>query len=367
MVCSENDNDDLINILGEKIILYCNNNNSFHEEYKCYMKNSSLYNKYTCNICGNNYLKKYQLYNDNNNLYINCFESKDYYYLDEIDWNYKECYNSCLTCEIKGNETNNNCLKCKDEFIYELTISNGYKNCYLNNLIANDFDIMKNIINDLINDFDINELNNGTDRKKMYKNNVIVLTSTYNQKNNEEINNVTMNLGQCENILKNNYNISQNDSLYIMQIIAEEDGMKIPKLEYEVYYPLYDNYLKKLNITLCKDTKVEISIPVNISGSLDKYNPKSDYYNDICSRATSDFWTDISLKDRRNEFVENNLTLCEENCELIEYNYEKKKAKCSCDVKLSIPPDYDIKFNKKEFFKSFIDINNILNLSIFSH
>ena len=140
--------------------------------------------------------------------------------------------------------------------------------------------------------------------------------------------------------------------------------MKIPKLEYEVYYPLYDNYLKKLNIALCKDTKVEISIPVKINGTLDKYNPKSDYYNDICSRATSHCGTDISLKDRRNEFVENNLTLCEENCELIEYNYEKQKAKCSCDVKLSIPPDYDIKFDKKEFFNSFIDINNILNLSI---
>ena len=50
-----------------------------------------------------------------------------------------------------------------------------------------------------------------------------------------------MNLGQCENILKNEYNISKNDSLYILQIIYEEQGMKIPKLEYGVYYPLYNN------------------------------------------------------------------------------------------------------------------------------
>ena len=49
---------------------------------------------------------------------------------------------------------------------------------------------------------------------------------------------------------------------------------------------------------------------------------------------------------------------------VIEYNYEKQKAICSCDIKLSIPPDYYIKFNKNEFFKSFTDINNILNLSI---
>ena len=44
-----------------------------------------------------------------------------------------------------------------------------------------------------------------------------------------------MNLGQCENILKKDYNISKNNSLYILQIISEEEGMKIPKIEYEIY------------------------------------------------------------------------------------------------------------------------------------
>ena len=43
-----------------------------------------------------------------------------------------------------------------------------------------------------------------------------------------------MDLGECENILKSYYNISNNNSLYILQIISEEEGMKIPKIEYEV-------------------------------------------------------------------------------------------------------------------------------------
>ena len=90
---------------------------------------------------------------------------------------------------------------------------------------------------------------------------------------------------------------------------------------------------------------------------MDKYNSSSDYYNDICSKTTSESGTDISLIDRRNEFVDNNMSLCEENCELIDYDYTKEKAKCSCDVKLSIPSNYDIKFNKKDFLKSFIDIS----------
>ena len=88
MICSENDNDILIKLLREKIILYCIRNNSFTKKYKCYKKNSTLYNVYTCNICGNNFLKKYHLFNENNYSYINCFESKDFYYLDEADWNY---------------------------------------------------------------------------------------------------------------------------------------------------------------------------------------------------------------------------------------------------------------------------------------
>ena len=174
-----------------------------------------------------------------------------------------------------------------------------------------------------------------------------------------------MDLGECETKLKNHYNISYNDSLYILQIIVEEEGMKIPKIEYEVYYPLYNSKnLTKLNLSICKDTKIEISISVKINGSIDKYNPKSDYYNDICSKATSDSGTDITLKDRKNEFVNNNMSLCEENCDLIGYNSDKGKVKCSCDVKLSIPANYDIKFDKKDFFKSFIDIKNILNINI---
>ena len=59
------------------------------------------------------------------------------------------------------------------------------------------------------------------------------MTSTENQKNNED-KNITIDLGQCENILKTEYNISNNDSLYILQIISKEEGMKIPKVEYEV-------------------------------------------------------------------------------------------------------------------------------------
>ena len=189
------------------------------------------------------------------------------------------------------------------------------------------------------------------------------MTSTESQKNDKE-KNISMDLGLCEDNLKKEYNISNNNSLYILQIISEEEGMKIPKIEYEVYYPLTGNNLTKLNLSFCKDTKIEISISVKINGSFEKYNPNSDYYNNICSTTTSEDGTDITLKDRKNEFVDNNMSLCEENCEFIEYNQEKGKAKCSCDIKLSISENYETKFNKNDFFKSFTDIKNMFNFDV---
>ena len=196
--------------------------------------------------------------------------------------------------------------------------------------VGNSTEIIQNIINNLIHKFNMTELDSGKDKKITDKNKVIILTSTENQKNKED-KNISMDLGPCEFMLKNDYNISYNDSLYILQIISEEEGMKIPKIEYEIYYPFTDSNLTKLNLASCEDTKIEISISVKISGSLDKYNPKSDYYNDICSTTTSDDGTDITLEDRKNEFIDNNMSLCKENCDLIEYNHEKEKVKCSCN------------------------------------
>ena len=284
------------------------------------------------------------------------------YYFDDNLLIYNQCYISCKSCNSSGNETLHNCIECKEEYEFEFEVSD-YKNCFtdINNYITNKTEYM---INNLIKKLDISDIDSGNDKKIKDKNTSIIMTSTKNQKKNENEEMVTIDLCGCEDILKNEYNISKNDSLYILQIISEEEGMKIPIIEYEVYYPTFKNNLTKLNLTLCKGTKIDISIPVKINDSLDKYNPKSDYYNDVCSKTTSESGTDISLKDRRNEFVDNNMTLCEANCDLISYNYSNEKVKCSFDVKTSVNPNHESKFNKNEFFKSFIDIKNIANINV---
>ena len=257
---------------------------------------------------------------------------------------------------------------------YSYSFSDSYNtNKILSNTITeieiekqNRTELIQNMINNLFEQLDISYIDSGKDKKIVVKNLSAMITSTKNQKNNENENMIIIDLCECENILKQEYNtISKNDSLYILLIILEVEGMKIPKVEYEVYYPSYNNNnLTKLNLTLCKGRKIHITIPVKINETIDKHNPSSDYYNDICCKTTSKSGTDISLKDRRNEFVENNITLCEEKCKLIDYNYNNEKVKCSCDVKTNISPNHDLKFNKNEFYKSFTDIKNIANINI---
>ena len=270
------------------------------------------------------------------------------------------CFKSDLNCPEEYpylNETTNECLN-YIPFI-PTTIPNTKEEIEIND----NTELTQNMINNLFQQLNIYNMYNRKDILIFGRNISIVAISAKNKNNNENM--ITIDLGKCENILKEKYNISKNDSLYILLYIFEEDGMKIPKVEYEVYYPfLYNNNYTKLNLTLCKDTKIEISIPVKINDNIDKYNPKSAYYNDICCKATSESGTDICLKDRRNEFIRNNMILCEENCEFIDYNYIIKKVKCFCDIKTNINPNYDIKFNKKEFYKGFTDIKNIANIEV---
>ena len=102
------------------------------------------YNIYTCLICGKQFYQIYNNLNDNNS-YINCYDSPKGFYLDNSELLYKPCYNSCKSCLINGNDSSHNCLECKDDYIYKSILNNpNYKNCYPN--------ILSDIISDIPND-----------------------------------------------------------------------------------------------------------------------------------------------------------------------------------------------------------------------
>ena len=80
---------------------------------------------------------------------------------------------------------------------------------------------------------------------------------------------------------------------------------------------------------------------------------------------TSEDGTDISLSDRKCNFVNNNLTVCEEDCNFNGYNYKTGKASCSCIVQTNPNTKIgDIVFDKNKLLDSFTNFNNIMNLKV---
>ena len=208
-------------------------------------------------------------------------------------------------------------------------------------------------------------IDNGEDIMIKQKYSTITISSTKNQRNQKSYNKTNIDLCDCEYILKDKYNISYNKSLYILKLDIEREGFQFPIIEYEVYYPLFGTSNIKLNLTSCIDYKINLSIPALLSDNIDKNNARSGYYNDICYTYTSKYGTDISLSDRKNEFIKNNLSLCEENCNFIDYDYLLEKAICSCNVKTnSTFKIRGIEIDVERLYDSFTDFKNIANIKV---
>ena len=223
-------------------------------------------------------------------------------------------------------------------------------------------ELLNHLKNNLISGLYINNIDKGNDFIYSVENIIFEITSTKNQKNKES-NLSTINFKECETKLKELYNISHNDSLYILKIDALVEN--ILKIEYGIFYPFSTNNLTKLNLSICKDIRIDISIPFYIPlNEVDKYNMSSGFYNDICYKINSENGVDKTIKERQNEFIKNNLSICEEDCNFNDYDNITKKAVCSCFTKIKLPMISEIKVNKEILFSNFKDIRNIGNFNM---
>ena len=154
--------------------------------------------------------------------------------------------------------------------------------------------------------------------------------------NNQKIikNNIsTVDIGDCEDTLKGIYGIDKSIPLIIFKRDYFNNETLIPLIGYEVYHPLNKS---KLDLSYCNNT-VSLNIPVQIDEEkIYQYDPNSDYYNDECSSYTSDNGTDILLFDRKKEYIDNNLSLCEANCTYKGYDIINKLSICDCNIKKNI-------------------------------
>ena len=128
-ICIDNNNNDILykyeyegiyyeNCLNGNLINNSTIKNCSCNEEECLSCPNIPLKEYLCTECNNDY---YEIENDNNyNNYKNCYKDPLGYYLDGNI--YKKCFYTCKECEINGNNITHNCIKCNDNYSYEIKI-----------------------------------------------------------------------------------------------------------------------------------------------------------------------------------------------------------------------------------------------------
>ena len=172
----------------------------------------------------------------------------------------------------------------------------------------------------------------------------------------------TIDIGECEGLLREKYDLGINDTLFIFKIEYFEDYLYFPIIRYQIYT---DKIKEELNMEFCKDIKIIVNSPVSVDENfLFKHDPSNPYYTDICYFYTTNDNADIILSDRKKEFNKNNMSLCESNCIYKSYNSLTKKVTCECQAKSISSFFSEIYNNKDKLIKKFSNIKDTVNIEI---
>ena len=178
----------------------------------------------------------------------------------------------------------------------------------------------------------------------IYTENVIYQVSTFEyQRENNEPNVSSIDLGTCENTLKSKYNLEKTDSLIVFKIDIKSEDKSQTYVHYEIYEPY--NYTL-LNISLCEN-KIIINTPIDLSDdsimlydNLKQYgynifDSSDDFYTDVCSTFTTPNGTDMLIEERKKKIysMNGNYTMCQTGCNFILYNTTTKKSMCDCEIR----------------------------------
>jgi len=176
------------------------------------------------------------------------------------------------------------------------------------------------------------------------------------QLDNDEI--ASINLGDCEDKLKNTTgNFNEELTIFKMSYIISETNTQI------IEYSIFTKEGVQLNLDICKDLQIQYAIPLELDEKdLYKYDPNSDFYNEICIQYTSESNTDVTQYDRKNDFNEKNMALCENDCEFKEYDKKSQKVICNCKIKYVFKSLDGI--DKGKLLKKFTNYKKLVNLEV---
>ena len=415
-----------------QFIFNIKNHDNFYCHQNCYScyKSSISDDKHFCVICQENF---YFIESTNN-----CFKDPLGYYLNEEKQVYSKCHSNCTKCSKGPIPGNMNCDECKKGLYLEIDEDdNSIKNCYyicynsfyyiyneetnekikiclkdneicpeirpyeiiatkecnltctyedLINLICKPSNLkivadqMKNILKDQIitnNEMVESVLNNTFEDVTIDGyNSTYQISTTKNQKlnidNNDGIS--TIDLNECEKILKKSFNISDNISLILLKEDLKLNISFLTQVEYEIYDPFSRT---KLDLDECKGLTIKINTPVKLDEnqlklykSLEElgynpFDPNDAFYNDFCTVYTTENGTDMILTDRKNDILYQIPSPCENGCELKGINTQTQKVICECSPKNFINTTISTDNFKFSQFKDIIlNIENKINYKV---
>ena len=354
--------------------LYCLSDYGLYNG-QCYHKNTKIeayffdyeHNTFTkcsavCKTCygnlSNNCLSCYDEYILVNKQCITSEFLNEKYYYDDTTNSYEKCHSNCLSCY---GPLSSNCLSCNIN--YNLYNDSCYSNFsdYISTISEKE-DILSILGNnsDALNNNTVYSLDD-------YKIQILNSSSESLQISEKTPNISTIYLGQCEDILKQKYNINDNESLTIIVLEYKEENNDVNTLNFRV---LFNNTL--LNLSFCDGINIVTSSPLTISSEdaskllyleqsgYDILNSSNEFYNDGCSLFTSENGTDVILERRKTDYYLN-LSLCEENCQYNGINSETMKVNCICDFNSS---KEEFNYIKNELSDSFLHVFKYSNLKV---
>ena len=189
----------------------------------------------------------------------------------------------------------------------------------------------------------------------------IFIFAYYNKSNIEETNPNYSNLSflylnDCENLIKEQYNLLSNEKIYILGINTPDLYKNIPTNVYN-YEIFLENGTKVENLSMCEGSHLTLSSPIIneelihykeaiyfASFGYDIYNRNDRFYTSNCAPASINN-NDISLYDRYKDFYPSNVSLCNDSCKFSYINLTSKRIICLCE-----PFDYNkIKDEKDDY------------------
>ena len=182
-------------------------------------------------------------------------------------------------------------------------------------------------------------------------------------------------LGECEQLLKKYYNLSENTELYILGVDTpnKKENYSTNVFNYGVFL---ENGTQLDYLNICKNEKVVISSLIvktdlvkleNASYfsdfGYDIYDENSSFYTDNCAAAYIDN-NDITLKDRKKYYYPEDVSLCNDSCTYIGVDFDTKRFICECEVSYNSSEDNNIQENNEEDISYFDYFLSLINYKI---